>query len=122
MPAIVHDWAKLSPEQLNPFARRQAIHSGRMTVARLFLAAGAVVPRHSHENEQITLLEKGRLKFLFDDGETVLNAGQVLQIPGGLSHGVEALEESVALDLFAPVREDWLRGDDAYLRQQDSSS
>jgi quercetin dioxygenase-like cupin family protein len=80
------------------------------------LLAGGVVPRHSHENEQVTVLEKGRLKFIFDDREQIIEAGQCLQIPSHAPHRVEVLEDSIALDLFAPVREDWVRGDDAYLR------
>ena len=68
-------------------------------------------------NEQITTLEKGRLRFIFDDNELIVATGESLQIPSNVPHRVEALEDSVALDLFSPVREDWIRGDDAYLRR-----
>jgi quercetin dioxygenase-like cupin family protein len=105
-------------EQLNPLIARKAIHSERMTIAQLHLAAGAVVPRHSHENEQVTVLLSGRLRFFFDDREVELSGGEVLEIPSHAPHKVEALEDSVALDLFAPVREDWRTGNDAYLRQK----
>ena len=91
-----------------------------MTVARLSMRAGAVVPRHSHENEQLTMLDKGKLKFIFDDREEIIQAGQCLQIPSHVPHRVDALEDSEATDLFAPVREDWVRGDDAYLRKPTS--
>lgn len=116
--ASIHDWARIEREQLNPHAVRQVVHTDRMTVAHLHLTRGAVVPRHSHPNEQVTVLERGRLRFEFDHGSTLLEAGQMLQIPGGLPHRVEALEDSLALDLFSPPREDWIRGDDAYLRQK----
>jgi len=112
----IHVWDAIERERLNPLVERQAIHSERMTMARLYLKAGAVVPLHHHENEQCTVLESGKLRFLFDDGERILCAGEVMQIPPNAPHAVEALEDSVALDLFAPRREDWLRGDDAYLR------
>ena len=112
----IHRWHAIEREQLNPLVERQAIHSARMTMARLYLKAGAVVPRHHHENEQCTVLESGKLRFLFDDGEQILSGGEVMQIAPNAPHAVEALEDSVALDLFAPRREDWLRGDDAYLR------
>ncbi len=102
---------------MNPDFARKVIHTGRMTIARVMLAKGSVVPRHSHENEQVTLLEQGRLRFQFDDREEIIAAGEVMQIPPNAPHLVEALESSVAFDLFAPVREDWLRGDDAYLRR-----
>jgi quercetin dioxygenase-like cupin family protein len=96
---------------------RQVIHAERVTIARLFLRKGAVVPRHSHGNEQVTLLQEGRLRFLFDDAEHILAAGEAMPIPPDAPHRVEALEDSVAIDIFAPVREDWIRGDDAYLRR-----
>jgi quercetin dioxygenase-like cupin family protein len=111
-----HRWADIPREQMNPDFARQAIHTERMTIARVFLRAGSAVPRHSHENEQVTVLEKGRLKFVFDDREETIGAGECMQIAPNAPHSVEALEDSEAFDLFAPVRVDWLRGDDAYLR------
>jgi unsaturated pyranuronate lyase len=112
----IHRWDRIEREQLNPLVQRQAIHTVRMTVARLFLKAGAVVPRHHHENEQCTVMEAGRLRFIFDDGERIVEAGEVMQIPPNMPHAVVALEDAVALDLFSPRREDWISGDDGYLR------
>jgi len=117
-----HHWSEIPREQLNPDCARQVIHTDRMTIARLSLRAGAVVPRHNHENEQVTMLQSGKLKFIFDDREEILEAGQCLQIPSHAPHRVDALEDSEAIDLFAPVREDWLRGDDAYLRKAPTAS
>jgi quercetin dioxygenase-like cupin family protein len=113
----LHVWDSIAREPLGPTLSRQVIHTDRMTVARLYLTKGAVVPRHSHENEQVTMLVKGKIVFRFDDGETIVEGGQTLQIPSNVPHMVEALEDSEALDLFSPVREDWVRGDDAYLRR-----
>jgi quercetin dioxygenase-like cupin family protein len=113
----LHRWNEIPVEQLNPLVTRQAVHSDQMTIARLGLKKGAIVPRHHHVNEQVTNLEQGRLRFVFDDGDVVVTAGDSLQIPSNVPHSVEALEDSVAVDLFCPVREDWLRGDDAYLRR-----
>jgi quercetin dioxygenase-like cupin family protein len=113
----LHQWDTIEREQLNPHLVRQVIHGDQITVARLYLKKGAIVPRHSHANEQITVLQAGKLRFVFDHGETILEAGQALQIPGHEPHLVESLEDSVAMDLFSPVREDWIRGDDAYLRK-----
>lgn len=112
-----HSWANIAREELNPDFARQVIHTERMTIARVFLRAGSAVPRHSHENEQVSVVEQGKLKFIFDDGrEEVVAAGECMQIAPNAPHRVEALEETVGYDLFAPVRADWLRGDDAYLR------
>jgi len=88
-----------------------------MTIARLEMKAGAAVPSHSHHNAQFTMVQTGALKFLLaDGGEQIVRAGQVLDIPPHVPHGVEVLEDSVVIDLFTPRREDWISGDDAYLR------
>lgn len=112
----IHDWAQISLETLNPLAARKVIHTSRMTIARLTLKAGAIVPTHHHENEQTAMLETGKLKWTFPDGEVIQAAGQAMQIAPNVPHSVEALEDSEVTDLFAPVREDWIRGDDGYLR------
>jgi quercetin dioxygenase-like cupin family protein len=101
---------------LNPNFARKVIHTDRITIARVYLLAGSTVPRHSHENEQVTVLEKGRLRFVFDGREETIEAGECMQIPSHAPHSVDALEDSEGYDLFAPIRADWLRGDDAYLR------
>jgi quercetin dioxygenase-like cupin family protein len=113
----VHRWADIPTETLNDLVTRQVVHTDTMTVARLALRSGAVVPRHSHPNEQVSTVESGCLRFVFDDGEVEVCAGESLQIPGNVPHAVHAMADAVALDLFSPVREDWVRGDDAYLRQ-----
>lgn len=113
----LHRWSSVPLEALNNLITRQMIHSDQITMSRLTLKKGAVVPRHQHVSEQITTMENGRLRFVFDDGEQIVETGDSLQIPSNVPHSVEALEDSVALDLFSPVREDWIRGDDAYLRR-----
>lgn len=113
----LYQWDEVEKEQMNPQIARQVIHGEKMTVARIHLAKGAVVPLHSHANEQVTLLERGKLRFTISGEERVVDAGQIVQIPPDAPHLVEALEDSVAVDLFSPVREDWIRGDDAYLRR-----
>ena len=112
----LHRWTAVPVENMSEAVSRQVVHSDTMTIARLRLGKGAIVPRHSHPNEQISTIESGSLRFIFDDGETVVSQGESLQIPGGVAHAAEALEDSVALDLFSPPRADWIRGDDAYLR------
>ena len=114
----LHRWANIPVEPMNETVTRQVLHTESMTVARLTLAAGAVVPRHSHPNEQISTVESGVLEFRLSNGEIVtVRAGESLQIPPGEPHEVHALEPSVALDVFSPPRKDWIRGDDAYLRR-----
>jgi quercetin dioxygenase-like cupin family protein len=112
-----YEWNQVEKEQLNPAFARQVIHGETMTVARVYLKKGCLVPEHSHHNEQISMMEQGTLRFVLAGEELILKAGQVLRIPPHVPHSAEALEDSIAVDLFSPVREDWIRGDDAYLRK-----
>jgi quercetin dioxygenase-like cupin family protein len=112
-----YEWDKVEKEQLNASLARQVIHADTMTVARMYLSKGCVVPEHSHHNEQISMLEQGSAKFVVDGVERVMKAGEALRIPPHVRHSVVAVEDCVALDLFSPRREDWLRGDDSYLRK-----
>jgi len=86
-------------------------------LARIVLLRGALVPRHSHVNEQITWIISGALKLIFDDGERILREGEMLLIPANVPHAAEALEDTVDIDVFAPPREDWINKSDAYLRR-----
>jgi quercetin dioxygenase-like cupin family protein len=112
-----YDWNGIPTEQLNPLVARKAIHSGSMTIARLELLQDAVVPEHSHHNEQIATVERGALRFSIDGGEMVLRAGESLVIPPNVPHAVVALEDTTVVDVFSPAREDWIAGNDAYLRR-----
>ena len=93
------------------------VHTAQFTIARLELSADVSVPVHAHENEQVTTVLSGCLKFILPDSTLELKAGQSLAIGPMEPHGVEAVGDTVALDLFSPRREDWIRGDDAYLRR-----
>jgi quercetin dioxygenase-like cupin family protein len=100
---------------------RRVITGDRMMLAHLYLEQGAVVPKHSHENEQLTYVLEGRLRFWLGEEESQLvevGAGEVLQIPSWLSHRVLALERTLDVDVFCPPRQDWLDGSDSYLREQ----
>jgi unsaturated pyranuronate lyase len=112
-----YHWDQIAKEQMNLLLARQVIHARNLTVAKIHLAKGAVVPEHSHVNEQITVLLQGKLKFAGGGEEKIVSAGEVLEIPPDAPHRVEALEDSLAVDIFSPVREDWIRGDDAYMRK-----
>ena len=111
-----YNWNLLEEQPLNPLLGRKMMHGQSMTIARIRLRKGAVVPMHSHANEQISMLESGALRFTIAGEERVLRAGEALVIPPDAPHMVEALEDSLAVDVFSPRREDWMRGDDAYLR------
>lgn len=114
--AQLYDWSVVETEQMNPLIARQVIHGDRTTVARILLKAGAFVPEHSHENEQVSMIVSGSLKFQVAGRDQVVRAGQTLRIPPHVPHAATAEEDCVAIDVFSPRREDWIRGDDAYLR------
>jgi quercetin dioxygenase-like cupin family protein len=112
-----YDWANVPAEQMNPHVTRRAIHTANMTIARLDLKQGAVVPAHHHINEQVSFVIRGAIRFTIGGAVTELRSGECLVIPPGVPHGVEVLEDTDVIDTFAPRREDWLAGDDAYLRK-----
>jgi quercetin dioxygenase-like cupin family protein len=96
---------------------RKVIHTGQMTIARLNLQKDAVVPEHSHVNEQVANVERGSLLFHIGGVDQVVGAGESLVIPPHVPHGVVALEDTVVTDVFTPRRDDWISGDDSYLRR-----
>lgn len=110
-------WTKLESEKLNDKISRQMIFGESAMLARIFLSRGAIVPRHSHVNEQITWIISGALKLIFDDSEVVLRDGEFLLIPSNMPHSAEALEDTVDIDVFSPPRQDWIKKTDAYLRR-----
>ena len=113
-------WQDLPVESLNPLLERQYVSGDQTTVAQIHLKKGCIVPKHSHDNEQISTVLRGELRFTFDpDGDpehVVIRPGEVLIIPANAPHSAEALEDTLNLDIFAPRRQDWISGSDAYLR------
>ena len=115
----LYRWEDLPKERLKPDLERRLIPAERMTLGHVYLAKGCVVPKHSHENEQLTYILEGRLCFWLgeDESEVVeVGAREVLHIPAHLPHKAEALEDTLDVDVFHPPRQDWLNGSDAYLR------
>jgi quercetin dioxygenase-like cupin family protein len=112
-----YTWDEMDKEILSPTIARRIISGEKAMVAQVFLAKGAVVPEHQHESEQITYILQGALLFEIDGKEILVGKGQVLRIPSWKPHKATALEETLDLDIFSPIREDWLRKDDAYLRR-----
>ena len=114
----VVDWAHVEVVRMNEKITRQLIAGEQAMLARFFMAKGALVPEHQHESEQFSQILSGQLKFVFRDCEIVVRGGEVLYIPSGVPHAAEALSDTVAMDVFSPIRKDWLAGEDAYLRGQ----
>ena len=108
-------------ERVTQQLQRRLITADRMMLAHVYLEKGCIVPQHSHENEQITYILDGALKFwIGEDGseEVIVRSGEVLVIPSHVLHKAEALEDTLDVDIFSPPREDWLNKTDDYLRQK----
>ncbi len=115
-------WDDVPLESVTEHIDRKVITGERMMIAHVLVQKGAVVPRHSHENEQITYILKGALHFWIGEDESeevVLNAGEVLHIPSNVPHKAEALEDTLDVDVFSPPRQDWLDGTDTYFHQKE---
>jgi len=118
--ATLHRWESMPTEQLNERIGRRMITGDRVMLAHIYLKKGAVVPRHQHENEQITYVLDGALRFhLGENGDQQVDvrSGEVLTIPSNLPHTAEALEDTLDVDVFSPPRRDWLDKTDDYLRK-----
>jgi quercetin dioxygenase-like cupin family protein len=109
-------WNTVPLEELNPLLQRQLVVGQEIMLARILLRKGCIVPEHSHQNEQLTYILEGALKFWIDGREIVVHAGETLCIPSHMPHRAEALEDTVDLDVFCPPRADWINKTDQYLR------
>ncbi len=113
-------WEDLPKEAVSPMLDRRLITGDRMMIAHVYLKQGCIVPKHSHENEQITYILEGELKFWIGEDESQIvhvKAGEVLTIPSNVPHKAEALVDTLDVDVFNPPRQDWIDKTDSYLRK-----
>jgi len=110
-------WDDIAAEQINPTIARQYITADRVTMARFELKRGAVVPQHAHENEQVSYIISGALKFVLEGRDVIVRGGEVLHIPPNVPHAAEAVEDTIAIDVFSPLRQDWIDKTDSYFRR-----
>ena len=110
-------WESVPLEIMSDMISRKIVTGDKAMVAQVFLKKDAVVPEHHHESEQITYILEGALKFEIEGKEIVVRKGEVLSIPSNVPHRAVALEDTVDLDIFSPIRTDWLSKNDAYLRR-----
>src|SRR5256884_624892 len=118
--ASFHRWNDMEKERVNDMLDRRLITGERVMLAHVYLKKGCIVPKHSHENEQITYILEGALKFHIGEDqsqEITVRAGDVLHIPSNVPHMAEALEDTLDVDIFDPPRQDWLNKTDSYLRK-----
>ena len=110
-------WESVPLEVMSDMISRKIVTGDKAMVAQVFLKKDAVVPEHHHESEQITYILEGALKFEIEGKEVIVRKGEVLSIPSNVPHRAVALEDTVDLDIFSPIRTDWLSRNDAYLRR-----
>ena len=113
----VLSWAGVRKEVLSQHISRRVITGERAMVAEISISKGGLVPLHHHESEQLSYCLEGKLKLEAEGKEFILNPGDVLVIPSNVPHSALALEDFRGLDIFSPIRHDWLNGTDNYLRR-----
>ena len=113
-------WEDMPKEKVTDTFSRRLLWCDRVMLAQVFLQKGTIVPRHSHDNEQISHITHGTLRFWIGDDDRMVDvkAGEVLCIPSNVPHRAEALEDMVAIDVFSPPRQDWIDKTDDYLRKK----
>lgn len=118
----LYKWDEVEREELTPLLDRKMIYGERIMLSKISLKQGSIVPLHHHENEQISYVVEGVIRFYYGEGELTtidVQKGEALIIPSNIPHKAEALEASVSLDIFSPPRQDWIDGTDAYFKNQD---
>jgi quercetin dioxygenase-like cupin family protein len=113
-------WVDMPKERVSDTLERRLVTGERMMLAHVYLKKGCVVPRHQHDNEQLTYVLEGALHFWIDEDEKkemVIRAGEVLFLPSWVWHKALALEDTFDVDVFSPPRQDWLNKTHDYLRK-----
>lgn len=113
-------WSELPEERVTDVISRKLITGDDMMLAHVYLKKGALVPQHSHHNEQLTYIISGALEFRVGaerERTIVVRAGEVLHLPSNVPHEALALEDTLDVDVFSPPRQDWLDGTDSYFHR-----
>ncbi|MEX2126185.1 MAG: cupin domain-containing protein [Woeseia sp.] len=113
------NWDDVELETVNDKMQRRIVTGDRMTVARIYFKDGFLVPQHRHENEQITQVVSGTMRFRFgDDRSEVVDVGpgEVVVIPSNHPHEALCIGDVEEMDMWSPRRDDWLDKTDDYLR------
>ncbi len=117
-PAVQHfRWDEIELEKVTEMISRKIVTGEREMLAQIYLKKGAIVPMHQHEAEQMTYILQGALRFLVGGEDVTVREGEVLLIPSNAPHQAEALDDTFELDLFSPIRQDWLEKTDDYFRR-----
>ncbi len=109
-------WDDIAAEQVNDKFVRKLAWDGELMIAWMECKRGCLVPPHSHPNEQLTFVTRGKWRFTIGGKDLTVGPNEMVYIPSETVHSAEALEDLEAYDIFTPPRQDWIKGEDAYLR------
>ncbi len=115
-------WDEIAAEQVNEKFVRKLAWDGGLMIAWMECKQGCIVPPHSHKNEQLTFVTRGRWRFEIGGKELFVGPNEMVYIPPNTVHAAVAVEELEAYDIFTPPREDWIKGEDAYLRNAEKKA
>ncbi len=112
-----HKLHEIHEEQVTDLFSRRFFTGENITMAFLHLKAGCVVPLHHHESEQFSYVVSGCFRFQIGNEEVIVKSGELVQIPPNVPHSAVAVEDTHGIDVFSPIRRDWIDGSDDYLRK-----
>ncbi len=99
--------ASLPVEHPSDTINRCHVHGKKGTLARFELKQGAIIAQHQHPYEQIVYILSGSVRLIVVGKEYLVKSGEVLIIPSNIPHSLEALEDTIDIEFFAPPRQDW---------------
>jgi len=108
----LHRWDEIALDKVTEMLSRKIVTGEREMLVQVYVKRGCLVPLHTHASEQMTYVLQGALKFLVGGEEITVREGEVIHIPSGIEHQAEALEDTFELDVFSPIRAEWLTGAD----------
>ena len=104
----LHRWDEIALDKVTEMLSRKVVTGEREMLVQVYVKRGCLVPLHTHASEQMTYVLQGALKFLVGGEEITVREGEVIHIPSGIEHQAEALEDTFELDVFSPIRAEWL--------------
>ena len=113
----LHRWDEIALDKVTEMLSRKIVTGEREMLVQVYVKRGCLVPLHTHASEQMTYVLQGAMKFLVGGEEITLREGEVLHIPSWVEHQAEALDDTFELDVFSPIRQDWLDHTDTYFHK-----
>ena len=107
----LHEWGETEGKPIIPGFRARFLHSANMTFALWNIAPGALLPAHDHPHEQVAHVLEGEFELTIDGVTAIVKSGGVAVIPSNARHFGKAITSCRILDVFYPVREDYLTDD-----------